>query len=234
MVRDIFLAMTAAEIYGSERMPQRLGYMACHFSPYGRGLSNLPEQLPAGSMLILNDRIPISGHDPERIGAQLAEAVDRLACSCLLLDLQRENVEETKALCSRLLEDPPCPVGISESYALDGAAVFLPPVPLLISLEEHCSKWAGREIWLEVAPEYEKFSIREDGCQKMPLPYQEPDRETFREDALHCRYFQEIYADRIDFHIYRNKEDISQMLDAGRTLGITKAVGLNQQWSSVH
>lgn len=230
MADDIFLAMTAAEIYGGGALPRHLGYMACHFSPYGKGLSNLPEELPAGAMLILNDRIPICGHDPEVILAQLAETVEQLECSCLLLDLQREHVEQTRALCRRILADPPCPVGISEGYALEGAAVFLPPVPLLVSLEDHCRKWSGREIWLEVAAEYEKFRITEAGCQRLPLPYQEPDRETFREDALHCRYFQEVWDDRIDFHIFRTKEDIGQMLDAGKTFGVTKGIGLYQQY----
>ena len=52
MAMDVFLAMTAAEICGNRNLPANLGWMACHFSPYGTGLSNLPKQLPPSSLLI--------------------------------------------------------------------------------------------------------------------------------------------------------------------------------------
>ena len=41
-----FLAMTAAEIRGTETLPPKTAWMACHFSPYSTGLSNLPKDLP--------------------------------------------------------------------------------------------------------------------------------------------------------------------------------------------
>ena len=47
-----FLAMTAAEIQGTETLPPKTAWMACHFSPYSTGLSNLPKALPPGLSLI--------------------------------------------------------------------------------------------------------------------------------------------------------------------------------------
>ena len=43
-----YFAMTAAEIRGCSALPAGIAWMACHFSPYGTGLSNLPPELPEG------------------------------------------------------------------------------------------------------------------------------------------------------------------------------------------
>ena len=76
-----FLAMTAAEIRGTETLPPKTAWMACHFSPYSTGLSNLPKALPPGSMVILDDITPIHGHDSETIAAQLRPRLDALKSS---------------------------------------------------------------------------------------------------------------------------------------------------------
>ena len=76
MAMDVFLAMTAAEIYGNRNLPANIGWMACHFSPYGTGLSNLPKRLPASSLLIVDDITPIRGHDPPYILDQLAATAE--------------------------------------------------------------------------------------------------------------------------------------------------------------
>ena len=80
MAIPLYLAMTAREFRICKTVPANMAWMACHFSPYGTGLSNLPTSLPPGSMIILNDRTPICGHDPELIAAQLKE----LLKSCML------------------------------------------------------------------------------------------------------------------------------------------------------
>ena len=84
-----FLAMTAAEIQGTETLPPKTAWMACHFSPYSTGLSNLPKALPPGSMVILDDITPIHGHDAEAIAAQLRSRLEEIECSGVLLDFQR-------------------------------------------------------------------------------------------------------------------------------------------------
>lgn len=104
-----FLAMTAAEIRGTETLPPKTAWMACHFSPYSTGLSNLPKALPPGSMVILDDITPIHGHDSETIAAQLRPRLDALECSGVLLDFQRPGYEEAELLAGRLSEALPCP-----------------------------------------------------------------------------------------------------------------------------
>ena len=79
-----FLAMTAAEIRNTAILPSRTAWMACHFSPYGRGLSNIPSVLEEGSLLILDDITPIRGHDPEVITQQLMQAMEHLRVSGIL------------------------------------------------------------------------------------------------------------------------------------------------------
>ena len=46
MAISIYLAASPAQISKMERFPEKLAWMACHFSPYGTGLSNLPASLP--------------------------------------------------------------------------------------------------------------------------------------------------------------------------------------------
>ena len=76
-----FLAMTATEMYRNTSLPEKTAWMACHFSPYGLGLSNLPKELPPGSLLIVDDITPPHGHDPVFIAEQLIGCVDQFQCS---------------------------------------------------------------------------------------------------------------------------------------------------------
>ena len=114
---SLYLAMTAAEISACDTLPDMLAYMACHFSPYSTGLSNIPGSLPPESVLILNDRTPICGHDPKLITYQLTQALDELQCKGLLLDFQRPGCEESAVLAKQLINEVPCPVGLSAAYA---------------------------------------------------------------------------------------------------------------------
>ena len=147
-----FLAMTAAEIRGTETLPPKTAWMACHFSPYSTGLSNLPKALPPGSMVILDDITPIHGHDSETIAAQLRPRLEEMECSGVLLDFQRPGYEEAELLAGRLSEALPCPVGVSALYGRGlTCPVFLPPAPPDVCLANYLAPWQGREIWLELA-----------------------------------------------------------------------------------
>lgn len=223
-----YLAVTTAELpcAGADK----LSYMACHFSLYGTGLSNLPQALPTGSMLILNDQIPISGHDPHRIADQLISAIGHLQCDSLLLDLQRPGNRETERLCQVLAGQIPCPMGISHHYAgsLD-CAVFLPPPPLDRTLAAHLKPWQGRRLWLEAALEAEEFTVTPGGCRVSPLPYSLFQEEAFIEETLHCRYRCEVSADAIRFFLYRTADQIGALLEEADHLGIEKSIGLYQQ-----
>lgn len=230
MAVSAYLAMTAAEIHAAGELPATLAYMACHFSPYGLGLSNCPDSLPPGSMLIINDRTPIAGHDPAMIVQQVSTLVSALSCGSILLDFQRPDCPQTAELCRTLIAEPPCPVAVSDLYAkaLD-CPVFLPPPPLNQPLAEYLSQWKGREIWLEAALETACICVTEQGSTYTPQLYTPPPEGCFAEEALHCHYRQEVSDNAIVFQLYRTEEDLQALLDDAYTLGVSKAVGLYQQ-----
>ena len=127
-----FLAMTAAEMRSCSVFPEKIAWMACHFSPYGTGLSNLPKDLPSGSILMVDDVTPPHGHDPNFIAQQLSHYVEKFQCSWVLMDFQRWNCMETEAIAKYLTEALPCPAALSACYAKDlDYPVFLPPVVVL-------------------------------------------------------------------------------------------------------
>ena len=98
MALPLYLALTMAEFHNCSRLPEHAAWMACHYSPYGLGLSNLPRELPERGMLILNDRTPAQGHDPERILRQLTELAEILHYKYILLDFQRPDSPENAAV----------------------------------------------------------------------------------------------------------------------------------------
>ena len=204
--------------------------MACHFSPYTTGLSNIPQELPPGSMLILNDRTPISGHDPQRIAQQLKDAWEQLHFDSMLLDFERQGYEDILSLCHVLVEQLSCPVGISSPYAqaID-CPVFLPPPPLDQPLAEYISPWQGREIWLDIAPEAAQFLITEDGSQLMHLPLSQPPENAHTDKGLHCRYRSEILEKEVRFRLWRDLPQIELLINHAQSLGITKCIGLYQE-----
>ena len=227
MAIPLYLSMTAAEFAACRELPVQTAWMACHFSPYGTGLTNLPRQLPPDSLLILNDRTPICGHDPVLVCQTLLECIQQLHCRGLLLDFQRPNCRETAALVKKAASLP-CPVCISDIYAKDlDCPVFLPPVPLTLSPEAHLSPWKGREIWLEAATEHTVFTVTANGCTEASGPA-EGDF-PFREDRLHCRYRTELQGDRAVFYLSRSRADLNTLLEEAASLGVTMAVGLWQE-----
>ena len=225
-----YLAMTAAEIGTNQPLPPKIGWMACHFSPYGTGLSNCPGELPAGSLLILNDRTPIHGHDPRQIAEQLENCITRLDCGGLLLDFQRPGVQETADLVRYLAQVLPCPVAVSDLYSDEAdCPVFLPPVPLHVSPADHLAPWQGREVWLEMALDGEVITLTEAGTQFGPLPAGEGFENGFREEKLHCHYRIDVTEDTARFTLRRTKEDLDSLLEEAEGLGVTTAVGLFQE-----
>lgn len=232
MAIETYLAMTAAEIGFFSSLPQNLCWMACHFSPYGTGLTNLPRSLPKDSFLILNDRTPMWGHDPGIIAAQLQERVEGLRCRGVLLDFQRPDISETAALAKHLTEVLPCPVGVSESYAkgLD-CPVFLPPVPVDISVEEYLTAWKNREIWLETALEGKEITLTPEGAASTPLPHTAPPEGCHRDEKLHCHYRITLREEIAQFSLHRTREDVQYLLEDAEKFGVTLAVGLWQEFA---
>ena len=228
MVR--YLALTAGELCGETAMQEKPAYMACHFSLYNTGLSNLPRTLPPGSMLILNDQIPFSGHDPHRIVDQLLQTIKHFSCDSLLLDFQRPGNAEVLHMCHLLSSEITCPMGISHHYADDlECAVFLPPPPLDVPLGEYLHPWKNRKIWLESALEGADFTITTNGCKTVYLPFEPPTAESFIDETLHCRYRCQVDREKICFHLYRTVDQLEALLDEADTLGIERSIGLYQQ-----
>ncbi len=224
MVLPLYLALTAAEFAVCSSFPQNVAWMACHFSSYGTGLSNLPPKLAEGAMVILNDRTPIHGHDPDTILRQLID----LHPDQLLLDFQRSGVDATFELSRILIKELPCPVAVSHNYAKDlTCPVFLPPIPPDVPLAEYLAPWQGREIWLEAALEGITYTLTEEGCATAPLLHFPA--EGFREESLHCHYQIIPQDNRVDFHLYRTADDLRSLLENAKAHGVTKAVGLYQE-----
>lgn len=231
MATDLYLAMTASEFAAAAKLPPKAGWMACHFSPYGTGLSNLPASLPQGSLLILNDRIPILGHDPLRIEAQLAQAVDALSCAAVLLDFQTVNQPALRSLARHLVSSLPCPVSVCEEYAEDLACpVFLSPCPHHSRLTEHILPWSGRECWLDLAVDAETITLTEKGATILPLPLGEVPEAGRREEMLHCHYSIENTDESSRFTLWRTREDLNALKAAAEHLGIHTFIGLQSEW----
>ena len=226
----LFLAMTAGELLNTAQLPEKPAWMACHFSPYGTGLSNLPRSLPVGAMLILNDRLPPDWHDPQQAADLLAQIAKELECDSILLDFQRPENEKTASVVEAVLKTAACPVGVSSCYGRGLACpVLLPPIPPYLSLPEALSSWQNQELWLELSFEGTHITVTKEGSRYTSLPHCRPSPDTHREDTLHCHYEITVTQEEITFHLGRTQEDQAALLEEAAKLGVTKAVGLWQE-----
>ena len=224
------LAMTAGEMRNISAFPGKVAWMACHFSPYGLGLSNVPKSLPNGSVLMVDDVTPPHGHDPVYIGEQLIGCVEKWKCSGVLLDFQRVGCEETMAIAESLVKALPCPTVVSEIYARDlNCPVFLSPGPPSVPIEEHLAPWKDREIWLELGLDGEILTLTEAGCETTPLPHPDLGAQGFVDEELCCHYQIAINEKSARFTLWRTKQDISKLVDEAIRLGVATTVGLYQE-----
>ena len=227
MPSDFFLAQTAVEFGQELPFDAKIAWLGCHFSPSGTGISNLPRELPALSMLILTDETPISGHDPQRVAMQLGQAVETFHCCRVLLDFQRPENAEAAAMAQVITQALPCPVGITAYYAQGlSCPVFLPPLPLTTGPAQCAAQWQDREIWLEAAPQRAGYRITKDGCQMQePLP---GGRFPHQDETLICRYGMQLGQDEAIFTLCRTWED---WLTLARCPQIGCVVGLYQEFA---
>ncbi len=226
MPSALYLAMTAAEIGTNFSLPPKLAWMACHFSPYGTGLSNLPQALRSGSMLIVNDRTPVGEHSPEIIVSQLQDLVENFGCSQVLLDFQRPGEERTREIAEVIVRELPCPVAVSECYAQGlSCPVFLPPVPLWKTADEYIEPWTGREIWLEAALDAAQITVTEQGTTFLPCPIPQ-EILPHQDEELCCHYGIALTDTAAVFTLQRTGEDLQKLLKHER---IACFVGLYQE-----
>ena len=221
-----YLAMTAAEMRNISQFPEKIAWMACHFSPYSTGISNLPQTLPAGSLLILNDIIPFHGHDPQRIARQLTDCLEQHNCAGVLLDFQRKNTPELDDLAAYLEKELPFPVAHPASQS---GPTFVSIPPCSVPLEEYIAPWKGRDIWLEVGLSGQRLRLTTQGCEIEDLSYLDIPPQGQIEQALHCHYRIRCLEDEIHFLLWRTRDDLNDLLDEAEHLGIQTVVGLWQE-----
>ncbi len=227
----LYLAMTAAEMQSASKMPTYCGWMACQFSPYSEGISNIPTSLPAQSMVILNDRFPCQGHTPGLIADQLLNIVESFGCAYALLDFQRPVTPEGMAVVRSVAGALPCPVGVSVDYSkeLTCCPVFLPPCPLHQPLDTYLKPWEHREIWLEAGLFQQIHTITKEGaCYTSQFPPC-PIPKGFFDHELCCRYHAELRENQIRFTLWDTPESLQKKLQKAHSLGVSKAVGLYQE-----
>ena len=233
MVLPLYLALTAAEISRISSPPALCAYMACHFSPYTEGISNVPGTLPFGSILILNDRIPCDHHSADLVAGQLAAAVEHLGCESVLLDFERPPEEESRAIVRTILQVLPCPVAVTESFAREfSCPVFLSPAPLHTSLAAHLAPWQDREVWLEAALCQERIVVTKHGTDFHPVFPTQQLEGGFYDAKLRCNYHTAVSGDCITFTLFDTTESLKAKLELGHSLGVTRAVGLLQELGS--
>lgn len=230
MVLPLYLAVTGAEMsaFSSNSFP--MAYMACHFSPYTQGLTNLPDSLPENSMLILTDRMPCQGHSADLVAQQLQDIVEQYQCESVLLDFQRPPEPESQAMVNGIVHALPCPVAVTEGYAAQlSCPVFLSPAPLHMSIREYLQPWQSREIWLEAAFGQETITVTEKGTEVAAQFPSEGLEEGFYDEELCCHYRVMTDDNRITFTLFDTPESLEKKLELTAELGVKRAVGLWQE-----
>ena len=229
MFSDMFLAVTPREVLNNPSTP--MAYMACHFSAWGKGLSNLPEVLPRGSLLLLDDSMPLQGHDPALIAQQLQQVISQFQPAALLMDFQRPATEEALTFLDRCIPQLPCPVAVPAPYAVGrDCPVFLAPPPFDRSIEDYLAPWLERGIYLELALGGVCITVDDIGSHTAPLLAGYIPELPLQDTMLHCHYDVEIIEEKAVFTLCRTREDAAALLREAKDLGIRAAVGLHQEF----
>ena len=223
MFSKVFLA-------GSKRFPPagRFEYMAVHFSAYGKGLSNIPDRLPAGCIILLDDSTAPEGHDPIIITRQAVELAERFSPYGILLDFQRPHTGVAQDIAQRLVAALPCPVGVTEEYVKAlGCPVFLPPLPANKALAEYITPWKKQGVFLEIAPVGAEITVTEVGSKVRSIPIMSG--LPLKNERLHCHYRTEVLSDKAVFSICRYKEDLAELVAEAEGFGVLGCVGFHRE-----
>ena len=226
MFSDVFMAVTSQEMH--RFAPKRTAYMACHFSPGGLGLSNLPCSLPPDSLLLIDDSMPVQGHDPKTVISQLNEMIRSFSVKAVLLDFQRAFSDESCEMVGSIAASCACPVAVTPSYAhIEGCDLFLPPVAVNMALSDYLNPWLGRGIYLEIAREQIQITVTETGSQTNPdfLNAAFP----LINERLHCHYNVSVFPEKAEFTLTRTPEDLAALTQEAYALGVQGVVGLYQE-----
>ncbi len=222
-----FLAMTGQEIEKYSPPAGRVGYLACHFSPYGRGLTGIPQTLPPGSLLVLTDRTPVWDHDPRRIAGELTQAVEGLGCAGVLLDLQRPGEPRTAAIARAVTEALPCPTAVTPAYARDlGCPVLAPPPAPWEPPQALRDRWPDRTLWLEAIPQQGHFVL--DAAKSRWESLWEPGPEHL---AHTCCTQVRVTRDGEGLRVYLRRGRL-ELAALAKALDIQVSVGLQQDFGT--
>ncbi len=228
MFCDVFLAMTAGEIPADPLHP--IAYMACHFSAWSKGLSNLPETLPAGSLILLDDSMGLQGHDPALITRQLQDLIGQFQPEALLMDFQRAPTEEAFRMLDVCIPQLPCPVAVPAPYAGNyDCPVFLSSAPFDRSIEDYLAPWLARGVYLELALDGITVTVDRNGSRTQPLPPGYVAELPLQDTALCCHYDVQAEEEQAVFTLLRTREDVAALLEKATAKGIWGAVGLYQE-----
>lgn len=210
-------------------LPAQFAWMACHFDPNGNGIIDLPETLPPGCILILNDKTPYNGHNAERITQQLAECAQRYSIHGLLLDFERPISEALKETVRRLVYALPCPVACMKNLKIEGLVSVIQMPPILGTPEEYFHTKKGA--WLELRKQAEKYQIEMDGCKSDSI--REPQDELTegqQETALCVHYHFTVNAENANLTLWRNRQDREIIMELAKQAGIDTIIGLYQEF----
>ena len=231
MATEVYLAMRSEEFAVFEHPFAKPGWLDCHFSSDGSGLTGLPSILPPESLLIVTDRFPFRNHDPDLITEQLHRTITILDCAVVLLDFEKPKQKELFHLAQKLVVSLPCPVAVSEPYAREiDCPVFLSPCPHHIPLSEHIAPWTGRKIWLDLARNAEAIEITSSGTVVSSDSQRDIQYNEHLDENLHCHYHIEMTENSVRFMMRRTKEDMIALLHQSENLGIQTCIGLYQEW----
>lgn len=234
MTLPVYLAMTGSEFTSCCPQNYYPAWMACHFSPYSRGLSNFPPTLPQNSLLIVNDYVPQNGHDKDVITQQLMQLLSYGKIQKVLLDFQRPKSDVLTTLTKQLVNTLPCPVCVTKQYAEENdCPILVPPIDPHIPLECAFNNYGGRELWLELSYSPETVSVTgkgavvSDGIMSCPSP-------EHWESSLNCHYKFAWKDETAVFYLYRTANDLISLLNASRDYNVTCGIGLYQELFPKH
>lgn len=226
-----YLAMTEAEIRNAPILPKHLAYMACHFSPYGTGLVNIPEKLPPGSILIVNDRVPVTHHNPGIIANQLSAAVRKLKAYGVLMDLQVSGNQQTAKIVEKVIHTLPCPVAVSEPYANDLSCPIFGAPAIYQPIADYIRGKKGRPLWLETFEEAAILTVTPSDCKSEQCTVHT--NGNFYDETLQCRYTFNVEKGCVRFTLSRRVEESKAYLQTAQSLGIEVAIGLYQEFYNI-
>lgn len=225
----LYLAMTGSEIAVCKQMPPQIGWLACHFSLSGSGLSNLPKTLPPHTLLILDDSTPFSDHKAEVITGQLLECISAMEVDAVILDFQRPKDSQVQALTCILQSELPCSVAAPPGYGNPDGPVFLSPCPPNQPLKEYLMPFQGRKIWLEAALDGMQITMTEKGYRKEAMFFSHVQDFPHKDEMLHCHYRISKTNDAVTFCLQRTWGDLQELLEEAGHWGVTQTVGLWQE-----